>query len=120
MTVATWGPWAHASCPRRSPPDIVTAPMRVPSLILGTLIAATIAAPAAAVENESAERDREPPPERIEIHELERRAAMHIESTPVGTVVVQPTSSPGALDWLPLGPRPIAYEYWRSEEHTSE
>src|SRR5262249_25033949 len=49
---------------------------------------------------------------RIEIHELERRAAMHIESTPVGTVVVQPTSSPGALDWLPLGPRPIAYEYW--------
>src|SRR5262245_49027783 len=87
--------------------------MRHPAPIMGLLLALTITAPAAAVEDEATrERDREPPPERIEVDELMRRAAMHVESTPVGAQVVQSTLSPAALDWLPLGPRPISYEYW--------
>ncbi len=60
--------------------------------------------------------EREPPPQRVEIHELERRAAMHLETVPVGFSPVELVGSPAGLDWFPLGPRPIGFEYWAQGE----
>ena len=58
-------------------------------------------------------QDREPPPERISVDELVRRAAGTLDRVPLGMVtpyIAEQTAA--ALSWTPLGPHPITFEYW--------
>jgi photosystem II stability/assembly factor-like uncharacterized protein len=64
--------------------------------------------------------EREPPPEKVSVDELERRAAQSIETVPVGTTWAGLRVQAAAqLEWQPLGPRPMTYEYWSGDDDAS-
>lgn len=81
--------------------DRVRAEMGVVALILALLPTTCLA------------QDREPPPERVSVEELERRASATIDRVPLGMATpFMAEQTAGALTWAPLGPHPITFEYW--------
>ena len=84
-------------------------------LCCAAILALAIIASGAAWADPSRERDgeRESPPERISIERLEELAAQAAHQTPLGSIARHAAlGTTTTLTWAPLGPAPIADDYW--------
>ncbi len=79
----------------------------MPLAALLVLYALALATPSAAAG------ERESPPERISREQAMANASHTTDQAPLGAVAGARTlGASGFLQWEPLGPRPIAYDYW--------